>query len=117
MNGENLTYMCVCHTHTHNGTLLSHKRNDFSTCNNMDRLRGDLVKVTQLSPTLCARMNYIVHGVLQDRILEWVAISFPTQGLNPGLPHCKQILEGIRLSEINQTEKDKYCMISLICGI
>ena len=26
-------------------------------------------------------------------------------------------LEGIMLSEIRQTEKDKYCMLSLICGI
>ena len=26
-------------------------------------------------------------------------------------------LEGIMLSEISQTEKDKYWMISLICGI
>ena len=26
-------------------------------------------------------------------------------------------LEVIMLNEINQTEKDKYCMISLICGI
>ena len=26
-------------------------------------------------------------------------------------------LEGIMLSEISQREKDKYCMISLICGI
>ena len=26
-------------------------------------------------------------------------------------------LEGIMLSEISQIEKDKYCMISLICGI
>ena len=26
-------------------------------------------------------------------------------------------LEGIMLSEISQTEKDKYSMISLICGI
>ena len=26
-------------------------------------------------------------------------------------------LEGIFLSEINQIKKDKYCMISLICGI
>ena len=26
-------------------------------------------------------------------------------------------LEGMVLSEISQTEKDKYCMISLICGI
>ena len=25
-------------------------------------------------------------------------------------------LEGIMLSEISQTEKDKYCMTSLICG-
>ena len=26
-------------------------------------------------------------------------------------------LEGIRLSEISQAEKDKYCMIALTCGI
>ena len=26
-------------------------------------------------------------------------------------------IEVIMLSEISQTEKDKYCMISLICGI
>ena len=26
-------------------------------------------------------------------------------------------LEGITLSEISQTKKDKYCVISLICGI
>ena len=26
-------------------------------------------------------------------------------------------LEGIMLSEINQIEKDRYCMISFICGI
>ena len=26
-------------------------------------------------------------------------------------------LEGIRLSEISQIEKDKYCVLSLICGI
>ena len=25
-------------------------------------------------------------------------------------------LEGIMLNEISHTEKDKYCMISLICG-
>ena len=25
--------------------------------------------------------------------------------------------EGIMQSEVSQTEKDKYCMISLICGI
>ena len=26
-------------------------------------------------------------------------------------------LEGIRLSEIRRKEKEKYCLISLICGI
>ena len=39
-----------------------------------------------------------VSGILQARILEWVAISFskgifPTQGLNPGLLHCRQVLD------------------------
>ena len=36
-------------------------------------------------------------GILQARILEWVAIPFsrgssPMKGSNPGLPHCRQIL-------------------------
>ena len=41
-------------------------------------------------------MDYTVHGILQARILEWVAHSllqgsFPTQGSNPGRPHCRWI--------------------------
>ena len=31
--------------------------------------------------------------------------------------HTHTALKGIMLSEINQTEKDKYCMISDICGM
>ena len=55
------------------------------------------VKVAWLCLTLCDPMDYIVHGILQARILEWVSLSllqgiFPTQGLNPGLPHYRQIL-------------------------
>ena len=120
------------------------------------------VQVAQLCPTLCDPMVFTVHGILQARILEWVAFPFsrgssqpgteptslmspalaggffttcatceseshsvvsdslrphglysswnpsgqntgvgrlsllqgifPTQGLNPGLPHCRQIL-------------------------
>ena len=39
-------------------------------------------------------VHYTVHGILQARILEWVSFSllqgiFPTQGWNPGLPHCR----------------------------
>ena len=53
--------------------------------------------------TLCHPMDYSlpvssVHGILQARILEWVASCsllqgiFPTQGLNLGLLHCRQII-------------------------
>ena len=34
------------------------------------------VKVTQSCLTLCDPMDYIVHGILQARILEWVAFPF-----------------------------------------
>ena len=34
------------------------------------------IKVTQSGPTLCDPMDYIVHGILQARILEWVAFPF-----------------------------------------
>ena len=34
------------------------------------------VKVSQLCPTLCDPMDYTVHGILQARILEWVAFPF-----------------------------------------
>ena len=34
---------------------------------------GSEVKVTQLCMTLCDPMDYTVHGILQARILEWVA--------------------------------------------
>ena len=41
------------------------------------------LKVTQLCQTLCNPMDDIVHGILQARILEWVAFLFseifPTQ--------------------------------------
>ena len=39
-----------------------------------------------------------IHGILHARILEWVSShsllqgTFQTQGSNPGLPHCRQIL-------------------------
>ena len=58
--------------------------------------------VTQSCLILCNSMDYSlpgssVLGVLQARIVEWVAISFLqgiflTQGSNLGLLHCKQIL-------------------------
>ena len=59
------------------------------------------VKSLQSCPTLWDPMGYSppgpsVHGILQARILEWVAMSSSrvsswTQGSNPGLLHCRQI--------------------------
>ena len=66
------------------------------------------MKVTRLYPTLhdpldCSLPGSPVHGILQARILEWMAIAlsrecsllqgiFPSQESNPGLPHCRRIL-------------------------
>ena len=34
------------------------------------------VKVSKSCPTLCDSMDYTVHGILQARILEWIAVCF-----------------------------------------
>ena len=60
-----------------------------------------IVLVAQSRPTLydpvnCGPPGSSVHGILQARILEWVAFLlqgiFPTQGLNLCLLHCRKIL-------------------------
>ena len=48
------------------------------------------MKVTQLCPTLCDPMDCSppgssVHGILQARILEWVAVLFSGDIHNPGV--------------------------------
>ena len=59
-------------------------------------------EVTQSCPTLCDPMDCSLpgsslHGILQARVLEWVAIAFSrgsslTQGSNPGLLHSRRML-------------------------
>ena len=41
------------------------------------------VRVAQLWPTLCNPTDYTVHGILQARILEWVAIPFSRGSSQP----------------------------------
>ena len=41
------------------------------------------MKVAQSSPTRCNPMDYIVHGILQAGILEWVAVSFSRGSFQP----------------------------------
>ena len=55
-----------------------------------------VAKSDSCNPKDCSSPGSSVHGVLQARILEWVAISFfqgifPTQELNLGLLHCRQM--------------------------
>ena len=48
-------------------------------CRNRSEVK---VKVAQSCPALCDPIDYTVHGILQARILEWVAYLFSS-----GLPH------------------------------
>ena len=41
------------------------------------------VKVAQLFPTLCDFMDYTVQGLLQARILEWIAFPFSRRSSQP----------------------------------
>ena len=43
------------------------------------------VKVAQSCPTLCDPMDYTIHGILQAKILEWVAFPFPGDLPSPGV--------------------------------
>ena len=41
------------------------------------------VKVAQSCPTLCNPMDHRVHGILQARVLEWVAFPFSRGSSQP----------------------------------
>jgi len=41
------------------------------------------LKVARLCLTVCDPMDYIVHGILQARILEWVAFPFTRGSSQP----------------------------------
>ena len=61
------------------------------------------VKVAQSCPTLCDPMDYTVHGILQARILEWVAFPFSRGWTylslpNPGIEPRSLILQADCLS-------------------
>jgi len=55
------------------------------------------VKVAQFCLTLCDPMVYMVHGILQARILEWIAFPFSRGFSQPRdrtrvILHCRWIL-------------------------
>ena len=60
-----------------------HKRHIYQN-DKLLKILGE-VKVAQSCKTLCDLMAYTVHGILQARILEWVAFPFPRDLPNPGI--------------------------------
>ena len=93
----NLFFLCthirsICHKKAARGNFISGHPIEPWVC----------VSFTQLCPILCDPMDCSlpgssVHGILQARILEWIAIPFfkgifPTRGSNLDLLHCRQIL-------------------------
>ena len=42
-----------------------------------------IVKVAQSRLTLCGPIDYTAHGILQARILEWVAVPFSMGSSQP----------------------------------
>ena len=78
------------------------------------KVKEKKVKMAQSCPTLCDSMDYTVHRILQARILEWVAFPFsreifPIQGLNPGLPHCRQFLNLKKIFNFIKYKKSLQC--------
>ena len=82
------------------------------------------VKVAQLCPTLC---NYTVHGILQARILEWVAFPFSRGSSQPrdqtqvshiagGLFTSWATREAIVTSKTQQINSSLICLLSIVTG-
>ena len=56
--------------------MLYHLNHQGSSGNLKDTKKSLKVKVAQSCPTLGDPIGYTVHGIIQARILEWVAIPF-----------------------------------------
>ena len=64
-------------------------------------------QVTQLCLTPCDPMDYTVHGILQARILEWVAFPFSTGlVLSVKKPRISEAFVVYYSSEISSTEQN-----------
>ena len=73
--------------------------------------------VVSVQFTLCNPLDYTVHGILQARILDWVATPYSKgssqpRDPNPSLPHCRQIL--YQLSYREACEKGKATHSSIL---
>ena len=86
-------------------------------------------EVIQSCPTLsdpmdCSLPCSSIHGIFQARVLEWGAIAFSAMEYYSAIKKSELMplaatwmdLEIVTLSEVTQTEKDRYHTISLASG-
>ena len=75
------------------------------------------MKVTQSCPTLCDPMDYTVHGILQARILEWVAFSF-SRGSSQSRDRIQVscIIDGFLTSWATKEAQLKVCKKIYFCS-
>ena len=94
LNFFGLYLILVCFTHLSGGSAV---KNPHAI---QEKVAGDLGSIPELgrssgegngNPLLTCQAPLSI-GILQARVLEWVVIPFPTQGLNSGLLHCRWIL-------------------------
>ena len=77
------------HTDTHSNNYLywtltiGQDLKQITSSNHLDWCLCEFVKVVQSCPILCNPMDYTVHGILQPRILEWVALPFSRRSSQP----------------------------------
>ena len=74
-----------------------------------------------VTPWTVAYQGFSVHGIFQARVLEWgchflLQGIFLTQGSNPGLPHCRQMLLPSEpgKSEERQIPKQIHSFINIV---
>ena len=76
-----------------------------------------MTEVSSSLSVITSNVNGLNSPLKRQRLTEWIKTHDPKK--NAVLPFAAtwMDLENIMPSEISQTEKDKYYMISLICGI
>ena len=53
--------------------------------------------LTLFDPMECSLPGFSIHGILQARILEWVAIPFPRDPPDPGIEPRSPALQAVSL--------------------
>ena len=74
------------------------------------------MKAVQSCPTLCDLMDYTARGILQARILEWVAFPFFRGSSQPRIEPRSPTLQADSLPAEPQGKPRKYKELSKVNG-